>query len=338
MVCVWWGEGGGGVRVRPPGGAGGGGGNFTKQVSIGPSNWLRSEQYGCFTYYWNYISNILVGYIHWQIQWYAIILGKKTTIHQVTTMLVTSKNVLFPCRNHLLTTGADDSTLWLSPVHQRVCLYFMVKFLTISFFRDLFLYQVIDITEKYNSASEYNRPWNYLYPWRHVEMAACFLTALQWWCHFRVSHLELLEFARKRWRACDEMILTILQDNWWLLFVSCIYFVSQMISVLSIHTIHSDRLSTEINIAKVIIITQSTWHKHDKYTKTNLKYRCHIFIVSLDFCWYEWQNLHIWASLATIQFRVLLSHNKKWSKCSQYHAQLIIQAGKITKHRLKGKI
>ena len=38
-------------------------------------------------------------------------LGKQATIHQVTTMLATSKNVLFPVHNHLLTTGADDLTL-----------------------------------------------------------------------------------------------------------------------------------------------------------------------------------------------------------------------------------
>ena len=29
-------------------------------------------------------------------------------MHQVTTMLATSKNVLFPRHNHLLTTGTDD--------------------------------------------------------------------------------------------------------------------------------------------------------------------------------------------------------------------------------------
>ena len=40
---------------------------------------------------------------------------KKATIHQVTTMLANSKNVLFPSRNHLLTIGTDDLTLWLSP-------------------------------------------------------------------------------------------------------------------------------------------------------------------------------------------------------------------------------
>ena len=38
-------------------------------------------------------------------------LRKKNTIHQVTTKLATSKNVLFPGPNHLLTTGADDPSL-----------------------------------------------------------------------------------------------------------------------------------------------------------------------------------------------------------------------------------
>ena len=47
-------------------------------------------------------------------------LGKKATIHQVATMLATSKYVPFPSHNHLLTTGADDPTLWLSSEHQRV--------------------------------------------------------------------------------------------------------------------------------------------------------------------------------------------------------------------------
>ena len=36
--------------------------------------------------------------------------AKNDTIHQVTTMLATSKNVLSPGHNHLLTTGADDAT------------------------------------------------------------------------------------------------------------------------------------------------------------------------------------------------------------------------------------
>ena len=42
-------------------------------------------------------------------------LGKNATIHQLTTMQSTSKNVLCPGHNHLLTTGADNLTLWLSP-------------------------------------------------------------------------------------------------------------------------------------------------------------------------------------------------------------------------------
>ena len=46
---------------------------------------------------------------------------QKATIYQVTTMLATSKHVLFPGHNHLLTNGTDDqTTFWLSPEHQRV--------------------------------------------------------------------------------------------------------------------------------------------------------------------------------------------------------------------------
>ena len=40
---------------------------------------------------------------------------KKATIHQITTMLSTSKNVL-PGHNHLLTISTDDLTL--SPEHK----------------------------------------------------------------------------------------------------------------------------------------------------------------------------------------------------------------------------
>ena len=40
-------------------------------------------------------------------------LRKKATIHQETTMLATSKNVLFQGHNHPLTTGADDPILML---------------------------------------------------------------------------------------------------------------------------------------------------------------------------------------------------------------------------------
>ena len=35
-------------------------------------------------------------------------LCKKAPIHQVTTMLATSRNVAFPGHNHLLTTSTDD--------------------------------------------------------------------------------------------------------------------------------------------------------------------------------------------------------------------------------------
>ena len=37
--------------------------------------------------------------------------GQTKNIHQVTTMLATSKNVLLPGHKHLLTTGTDDSSL-----------------------------------------------------------------------------------------------------------------------------------------------------------------------------------------------------------------------------------
>ena len=40
-----------------------------------------------------------------------VICTKKATIHQVTTMLATSKNVVFPGHNHLLTIGIDDPSL-----------------------------------------------------------------------------------------------------------------------------------------------------------------------------------------------------------------------------------
>ena len=42
---------------------------------------------------------------------------QKATSHQVTTMLATSKNVLFTGHNHLLSTGTDDSTLIITLAH-----------------------------------------------------------------------------------------------------------------------------------------------------------------------------------------------------------------------------
>ena len=40
---------------------------------------------------------------------------KKATIHLVTTMLATSKNVLFPGHNHLLTTGYQVDNVFFVP-------------------------------------------------------------------------------------------------------------------------------------------------------------------------------------------------------------------------------
>ena len=45
-------------------------------------------------------------------------IAQKATIHQVTTMLATTKNVVFPSHNHLLTTVTNDLTLWSSPKRQ----------------------------------------------------------------------------------------------------------------------------------------------------------------------------------------------------------------------------
>ena len=47
-------------------------------------------------------------------------LYNKATIHQVTTMLATSKNALISDHNHLLTTGTDDFTRWGSGNNQSV--------------------------------------------------------------------------------------------------------------------------------------------------------------------------------------------------------------------------
>ena len=41
----------------------------------------------------------------------SLALRKKATIHQVSTVLATSKNVLFPGHNHLLATSTDDPSL-----------------------------------------------------------------------------------------------------------------------------------------------------------------------------------------------------------------------------------
>ena len=54
------------------------------------------------------------------VNYQTLSLGKKAVIPQPTAMVSTSKDVLFPGDNHLLTTGADDPTLWLLLEHQRV--------------------------------------------------------------------------------------------------------------------------------------------------------------------------------------------------------------------------
>ena len=47
-------------------------------------------------------------------------LRKKATIHRVTIMLATSKNVLFPGHNHLLTTGTDTQHFDYRPSASKV--------------------------------------------------------------------------------------------------------------------------------------------------------------------------------------------------------------------------
>ena len=70
------------------------------------------------------------------------ITGQQTTIHQVTTMLATSTNVLLPVPNHLLTTSADGVTLRLLPEHQR------------ALYRDV----TREVTE-YSKSKQYVSPW-----------------------------------------------------------------------------------------------------------------------------------------------------------------------------------
>ena len=46
-------------------------------------------------------------------------IAQKATSPQVTTMLATSKNVLFPGHNHLRTIGTDDPTLIIAQAPAR---------------------------------------------------------------------------------------------------------------------------------------------------------------------------------------------------------------------------
>ena len=60
-------------------------------------------------------SVFLMGWIASPYTHFKIALHKTATIHQVTIMLATYKNVLFLGPDQLLTTGADDPSLQLSP-------------------------------------------------------------------------------------------------------------------------------------------------------------------------------------------------------------------------------
>ena len=55
---------------------------------------------------------------------------KSHCIHQITTMLATSKNVLFLGHNHLLATGTVDPTLWLLP-EQLFCAVSTLSYTTV---------------------------------------------------------------------------------------------------------------------------------------------------------------------------------------------------------------
>ena len=58
-----------------------------------------------------YISYFLMICLHIEGSLWLANTAQKATIHQVTTTLVTSKNVLFPGHNHLLTTSIEDPLL-----------------------------------------------------------------------------------------------------------------------------------------------------------------------------------------------------------------------------------
>ena len=81
--------------------------------------WLNSFVYQPIIWVGKAISRLLEFELECVTFFHEMALGKKATIHQVTAMLATSKNVLFPGHNHLLTTSADEPTLWLSLECQR---------------------------------------------------------------------------------------------------------------------------------------------------------------------------------------------------------------------------
>ena len=93
---------------------------FAHCVSLLLSDILQQEMwcYGllCLDFTMNYcivaLQNFCHNFMHglWQMFTY-LNCAKKATIHQLTKMLATSKNVLFPAHDHLLTTGANDPSL-----------------------------------------------------------------------------------------------------------------------------------------------------------------------------------------------------------------------------------
>ena len=62
----------------------------------------------CTTYYGTLAHQILLHSHIYNFQYGSYPLGKTATIHQLITMLSTSKNVLNPGHNHLLTTDASE--------------------------------------------------------------------------------------------------------------------------------------------------------------------------------------------------------------------------------------
>ena len=75
---------------------------FSKQtVFCSPMSFIKVQNEFKYWDKWD-TTGVFVSTEHW---------AKTDTIHRLTTTLATSKNVLFPGHNHLLTTSADDRSL-----------------------------------------------------------------------------------------------------------------------------------------------------------------------------------------------------------------------------------
>ena len=70
----------------------------------------------------------------------ALPLPEKPTIHQVTTLRATSKNVLFPDLNHLLTCSCWWPDTLISPEHQREVASMVVTWWIAAFLPSVFLH------------------------------------------------------------------------------------------------------------------------------------------------------------------------------------------------------